>query len=550
MFLGRLLRKPRLAHRIDVEVMDPEVGALFLLRRSGLIEPEASLDGVSDTVIDLAFELVRELGGLPLALDQAGAYMEEAPYSLPRYLQLYRKERLALLNRRGGIIEDHPEPVATTWSISFDEMKRINPAAADLLRLCAFLDPDSIPEELFQEGAALGPALSRVAADILALNQAIEALWKYSLVRRHADSQMLSLHRLVQVVLRETMDQETQRTWVERTILVIHQAFPAHIEPGCWDTCQRLLPQAQTCSFLSEQWNVVLPEAAQMLNQAAYYLREQARYAEAESFYRQALALREQILGADHLDTAHSAYNLARLYFDQGRYEEAEPLYQRALSIRERAFGLEHHAVAQCLNSLALLYWFWGKYEQSEPLYQRALPMYEQLLGPEHPGTAHCINNLALLYGTQGKYEEAERLHKQVLSIRGKVLPPEHPDTAQSLQNLACLYVAQGDPAKYTEAEQLLLRSLSIREQVLGPEHPQTAKSLHNLALLYEAQGRYAEAEPLYQRTLTIREQKLGRENPKTLAAVENYASLLRKMHRDDVTAHLQTRVKAIEASP
>ena len=534
----------RLAHRLDVEIMSQETGALFLLRRAGIIGPDTSLDAISHEELGLAFELVRELGGLPLALDQAGAYMEEAVYSLADYLQLYRREHLALLKRRGGIIEDHPESVATTWSLSFDEVERADPATADLLRFCAFLDPDAIPEELLQKGVeALGPALATAASNDLRLNQAIETLWRYSLIRRHTDSHMLSLHRLVQVVLKETMNREIQRIWVERTIRAMHLTFPAHVEPGCWGICQRLLPQVQNCAQLVEQWTLRSPEAASLLHQAAYYLRERGGYSEAETLYQQALAIREESLGTDHLETAQSAYNLARLYTDQGKYTNAEQLYLQSLAIRERTLGSKHPAIAQCLNSLALLYWFWDRYEQAETLYLRALPMYRQLLGPEHPDTAHCMNNLALLYMTQAKYTEAEQLHRQVLVIRQSTLPPTHPDTAQSLQNLACLYMARGDSSHYAEAEQLLLQSLLIREQVLGLDHPQTAKSLHNLALLYEAIGNYGEAEQLYQRILFIREQALGRANPKTLATVHDYVVLLKKMHREDEASQLLTRL-------
>jgi tetratricopeptide (TPR) repeat protein len=541
----------RLAHRLDVESMSPETGALFLLRRAGLISPNASLDDVSGEELDQAFELVRELGGLPLALDQAGAYMEESQYALAGYLGLYRKERGVLLKRRGGMIEDHPESVATTWSLSFDVVEQVNPAATDLLRLCAFLDPDAIPEELLHEGAAaLGPVLTQVTADDLKLNQAIEALWRYSLLRRHTGLHMLSLHRLVQVVVKETMNQEIQRLWVERVISAMQLAFPSTVEPGCWDTCQRLLPQIQNCSQLIEQWTVRSSEAAALLHQAAYYLGERGGYPKAEVLYCQALSIRGENLGQDHLDTAQSAYNLARLYADQGRYADAEQLYLQVLVTRERAFGPEHPAIAQCLNSLALLYWFWDRYEQSEALYLRALPMYQQLLGPEHPDTAHCMNNLGLLYVTQAKYTEAERLHRQVLTTRQAVLPPAHPDTAQSLQNLACLYMVQGDPNNFAEAEQLLLRSLAMREQILGPDHPQTAKSLHNLALLYEAKGNYAEAEQLYLRVLLIREHALGKANPKTRATVEDYATLLRKMHLEDKAEQLQARLKLPEAAP
>jgi tetratricopeptide (TPR) repeat protein len=540
----------RLAHRLDIEIMDPETGALFLLHRAGFLGLEASFEDVSVEERDLACQLVQELGGLPLALDQAGAYMEETLSSLAGYLDVYRQKQFALLRRRGGVIEDHPESVATTWSLSFEAIERMNPAATDLLRLCSFLDPDAIPEELLTEGAlALGPVLAPVATDPLRLDQAIEVLWRYSLLRRHSSSHMLSLHRLVQVVLQESMSVELQRTWVERSIGALHLAFPFYVEPTCWAKCQRLLPQVQHCSQLIEQWRIRSPEAATLLHQAGYYLRERGTYVEAEALYRQSLNIRVEYFGPDHLDTAHSEYHLARLSADQGRYAEAEQFYLQALATRERIMGSEHPAIAQCLNSLALLYWFWEKYEQAEKLYLRALPMYQRLSGSKHPDTAHCMNNLALLYVTRSQYTEAERLHLQVLAIRQEVLSPVHPDTAQSLQNLACVYLAQGNLTMFERAEHLLLQSLAMREHVLGPEHPQTAKSLHNLALLYEAQGKEMEAKQLYQRALHIREQVLGRANPKTRATLEDYTRLLRKMHREGEAAQLETRLKPEETA-
>src|SRR5207249_5070409 len=113
-----------------------------------------------------AQELSHLLDGLPLALDQAGAYIEETDCGLSGYLNRYQTRRAALLKLRGGSVADHPEPVATTWSLSFENLQQANPVAADLLRLCAFLHPDVIPEEIFTEGASeLGATLGPVAAD-------------------------------------------------------------------------------------------------------------------------------------------------------------------------------------------------------------------------------------------------------------------------------------------------------------------------------------------------------------------------------------------------
>ena len=173
-----------LASRLEVDTLSAEQGALFLLRRASLIAPDATLEHVSPQQRDLAVQVSQELGGLPLALDQAGAYLEATGTALAAYQQIYQQHRTALLAQRRAQGADHPEPVASTWSLSFARVEETNPAAADLLRLCAYLAPDAIPEEILTQGAEhLGPVLGPVASDAFLLGQAIEALRAYSLDR-------------------------------------------------------------------------------------------------------------------------------------------------------------------------------------------------------------------------------------------------------------------------------------------------------------------------------------------------------------------------------
>jgi hypothetical protein len=83
--------------------------------------------------------------------------------SLSGYLDLYRTHGPELLRLRGALSADHPDPVTTTWALSFEKIELANPAAAELLRFCAFLHPDGIPEEVFSEGAPeLGAVLGPV----------------------------------------------------------------------------------------------------------------------------------------------------------------------------------------------------------------------------------------------------------------------------------------------------------------------------------------------------------------------------------------------------
>src|SRR5439155_22534924 len=101
--------------------------------------------------------------------------------------------------------------------LSFQKVEQQSPAAAELLRLCAFLAPDKIPEELIRGGAAYwNPLLQDAATDLFAFNEMIELLLKFSFVQRLVETRMFSIHRLVQAVQMDTMEREMQRQWAEK----------------------------------------------------------------------------------------------------------------------------------------------------------------------------------------------------------------------------------------------------------------------------------------------------------------------------------------------
>ena len=516
----------RLASRLAIEMLSPEQGALLLLRRAGFLAPDGVLEQVVSQEQNLALLICKELGGLPLALDQAGAYLEETETDLAGYWHIYQQHRTTLFQEHRGLAADYPTSVAMTWSISFQKVEKKNPAAADLLRLCAFLAPDAIPEEILVQGSTmLGPMLEPVVTDAFLLSQTIEAVRAYSLMRRNPREKTISIHRLVQAVLQDSMKKAERGLWAERAILAINATFP-NVKHAVWAQCERLLPQVLGAIDLIEQYNITNVEIGRLLCESATYLNSRARYQEAERLHLQALQIRKQGLGPEHLDTAISLNGLAVFYYAQSKYMEAELLFHQALHIRKLHLGLDHPDTATSLSGLANLYHAQGKYTEAEPLYQQALHIREQSLALEHPDTAYSLNNLANLYLMQGKYTEAEPLFQQALHIREQLLRPEHADVAASLNNLANLYFMQG---KYTEAEPLYHRALHIREQCLGLDHPLVAASLNNLANLYREQGKYTEAEPLHHRALHIREQHLGFDHPLVATSLNNLANLYRE---------------------
>jgi tetratricopeptide (TPR) repeat protein len=511
-----------LAHRIEVKTFSLEQGAWFLLRRARLLSPDAQLAAASPADQREAMQIAENLGGLPLALDQAGAYLEETGCSLAEYQQVYQQRRSDLLKERRGLVSYHPDPVATTWSLSFAQVEQKHPAAADLLRLCAFLAPDAIPLELLMQGAKhLGPLLEPVLTDTYQLNQVIEALRAYSLLHRDPGAKALSIHRLVQAVLQDMITEDEKAAWKRRVVQVLNILYPS-VTHEVWGQCERLTSHVLLYANVTINHAYEL-ELAALLKKTADYLSERAQYEQAKPLYQRALQIRELTLGTEHPEVAQLQHHLALLYQRQGKYELAESLYQRALDIREQVLGAEHLDIAQSVNGLATLYYIQGKYELAKPLFQRALDIRQQVLGTEHPDVAGSLHDLASLYDKQGKYEQAEPLYLHALQIFEQALQAELPCVALSLNSLAILYYEQG---KYELAEPLYLRALDIREQTLGTEHPDVARSLNGLANLYLERGRYELAGSLYQRALDIREQTLGTEHPDVARSLNNLGNL------------------------
>ena len=214
------IRKP-----IGLPVLPPDEALEFLRKRT---DREGPLDPAEQ---DAARTLAEELGYLPLALEQAAAYMVEHGNRSPSISTAYRALRLKLLDEMGPVTGEYPETVRTTWKRNFDAVAAASPASIALLRLSAFFAPDAIPYELILEGASdlgepLAPALASPAGGDYALNKLLTPLARYSLVRRDPEARTYSVHRLVQAVLLDELTASTRKDLAERAVQVLDRAFP------------------------------------------------------------------------------------------------------------------------------------------------------------------------------------------------------------------------------------------------------------------------------------------------------------------------------------
>ena len=141
--------------------------------------------------------LCAELGYLPLAIEQAGAYIAEAGITPQEYLRLLGEYPADIYSQaaEGG---DAQRTIARIWRVTFDQLAS-TPTAVDVLRVLAFYAPDGIDRRLLDG-----------LADPLQLTTAIGRLAAYNMIT--VTDGRLTVHRLVQAVTRTPDPADPHRT--------------------------------------------------------------------------------------------------------------------------------------------------------------------------------------------------------------------------------------------------------------------------------------------------------------------------------------------------
>jgi tetratricopeptide (TPR) repeat protein len=480
--------------------------------------------------------LAKRLGYLPLALEQAAAYMMNASISVDEYAELLDECSLGVFQDEEMSKPDfYNALITTTWEISFQKIK--SEGARQLFNLCAYMAPDNIPLD-FVEAVSnqlpdkLPDALRIGLGDPLEKNRWMKELTEYSLVRREGGE--LFIHRLVQEVVREQLKDEPQ--WLDmcfELMLYVH-SFDFSTAELRTQFLRRASHAEAAIGYAKAQYQEDFSRQQDIANLYAWLGRgysEMAWYAQALSAYQEALKIREKVLGKEHPNTATVYNNIALVYRDQGDYGKALEWHEKALAIHEKALGKEHPDTADSYNYIAVVYGEQGDYAKALEWHEKALAIREKALGKEHLDTASSYHNIAGIYNYQGEYEKALEQYEKALAIAEKILHAEHPDIATTYNNIALVYKNQGD---YGKALEQYKKSMAIAEKILGKEHPNIAVVYNNIAGVYNYQGEYEKALEWHEKALTIHEKALGAKHPHTATGYSNIALVYRNQGNYD----------------
>ena len=344
---------------VRLDVLEPAEAQALL---TGILAQDRPQD------VDGVAELGAELGFLPLAIEQAGAYLAQAGATPRQYLDLLASYPAAMYQAaaEGG---DAARTIARIWRVTLDRLAD-DPLAGQVLRILAWYAPEAIPRALL-DGLADPPALLR----------AVGRLAAYSMIT--ADTGTLAMHRLVQAVTRTPDPGDPHRNPQaiddarDQATRQLADTGPDPLDPAGWPVWRMLLPHIDALASHAP------PEAdtettAYLLNLAGIFLDNQGQPARAAGHLQRALADLVRVLGEDHPQTLVGRGNLASAYVSAGDLGRAIPLYEQALADRQRGLGEDHPDTLVSRNNLAYAYRAAGDLGRAIPLHEQALADHER----------------------------------------------------------------------------------------------------------------------------------------------------------------------------
>lgn len=591
-FTGHVLLTTRrhttgaLAKHVNVAPLSHSESVQLLLYRSRYLPLQTqrsfSLVSREDSA---ASEIATLLAGHPLAIDQAGAYIEETGCGLADYLERYQCHQMALLARRGHAPLEHPASALTTIQLCLQQLDQRQPQAAAVLRFCSFLHSHTITEDILQKGITIASSTLAMAINTpLLLDEAIVELRLLSLVHRTMVTKYLVIHRLVQSMVRSTLSEYDQKEWINDVIATIDQLLPKpeQLEDIRW--YEELMPQIVLCSSYITQWHISTSVAVQLLVKAGGYCVLRGHYSQAVQFLQQAYPIYQHLKSIPQWLPVMLLSRLGRAYEVLGNYKHAQEAYEQAILLNDRVqlenkemmdlyestvrltarLGNYEQATnrlapilnqieqlkkvpAHCialLHTAAALQYKQGHRQQAHRLFQKALLFSRQLADEIHPLTIECFSNLALFYYMEKEYKQVEVLFQHILDQLQNMCSNDIYQNVDSLRHLGNLYILLG---QWQQAEALLKQALAISQRTFGKQHTETAECYRYLSFLYKEQKVYRQAQEMLHHTCTILIQLFGERHLEMVEIYKEQAVLSQLEGYHERAEILQQRAIEIE---
>jgi tetratricopeptide (TPR) repeat protein len=477
-----------------------------------------------------ADQLAEKLGDLPLAIEQAAAWRAVTGMPVREYLRLFDESVAEILDTSAPT--DYEVSVAAAWNVSFDELKTRNPAAHQILHICAYFSPEPISRDLFTgvSRVSISPELDDALRDPIKLARAIRDINRYGLAKIDHGQNTLQLHRLVQLVLRNrAMAPQIQAQMRHGAHQLLASLDPNDPESDRnWPRYRELLPHVYAAKVVDcdDGW------VRQLVINIMRYLFAWGDHEEATRFAKQAREDFTETLGPTHTQSLEVSARLGLYLWSLGRYAEAAELNQRTLALRLQVSGEENEDTFALQTNIVIDLRAKGDFKAGTDLSEEIFVKSKRLFGEDDPETLQAAYQHGLSLRLIGRYREAGELDADTLRRRTEVLGPDHPSTLNA--NIGLLLDIR-EAGEYVRARVEQERFTTMYRSRFGDDNPESTNELFYLSVARRKDGEHTGALDLSAKAYDGFQFHYGLMHPTTMACALGHSIDLR--HSGDLSA-------------
>lgn len=474
--------------------------------------------------------LAEKLGDLPLAIEQAAAWRAVTGMPVSEYLRLFDESVAEILDTSAPA--DYDLSVAAAWNVSFDELKLRNPAAHQILHICAYFSPEPISRDLFSgvSTVSISPELDEALRDPIKLARAIRDINRYGLAKIDHSNNTLQLHRLVQLVLRNRiMAPQVQAQMRHGAHQLLTSLAPNDPESSRhWPRYRELLPHAYASDIVDcdDSW------ARQLVINLMRFLFAWGDHDEAARVARLAYESFERKLGPTHAQTLDVASRLGQYLWGLGQFAEAARINQLTLQRRIQVSGEDSEEVLALQTNIVMDLRAQGDFAAATKLSDEIHHKSKRLYGEDDPETLSAAYQHALSLRLSGEYQAAAVLDEDTARRRTDVLGSDHQKT---LGSNASLIVDRREAGEYMRARIDQEKFTELFRARYGADNPDYAAFAFLLSVARRKDGDHERAlelsTPAFARFVLV----YGADHPTTMACALAHSIDLR--HKGDLSA-------------
>ncbi|KAF6524724.1 hypothetical protein HZS61_013223 [Fusarium oxysporum f. sp. conglutinans] len=452
---------------VEVPAMSPDEATSYF--KEALIQEISSDEQVMNRLLTL-------LTHLPLAITQAAAYLNENQISLREYVQLFEKtdrDKIELLSAEfqdDTRYEQSQDPVATTWFISFNQIRNANELASRILMFLSCVEPKAVPQSMLPKGESQQQ-----------LTRAIGTLCGYRFLDRRGSGEVFDMHSLVHLAIRSWVaENNSQKEQSQAAIARLREVFPTD-EWENREIWRRYMPHAiKLLRCTEDDWSGELCELGYW---AGRCLRVDGRVTEGVKLLEHVVAVKETTLAENHPDRLASQHTLAMAYEANGQIKKAVELLEHVDAIKQTILTENHPDRLVSQHELAMAYEANGQIKEAVELLEHVVAIGQTTWAENHPNRLTSQHALAGAYQSNGQIKKAVELLEHIVTIRETTLAENHPNRLALQHALAGAYRSNG---QIKEAVELLEYVVAIEAEILAEDDHSRQLSKDVLQACYE----------------------------------------------------------------